>query len=92
MAATEQSNKGQIGQPAACMIENNPCLSRRSVFGTRDYGPGSRLRAARLPCYPALSSVQISQFTLLVDNFVGKLLAIRATARNETDCGALHKS
>ena len=39
-AATEHSNNGQIGQPAACMIENNPCLSRMSVFGTRDYGPG----------------------------------------------------
>jgi hypothetical protein len=26
-AAMEQTRSGQIGQPAACMIENNPVLS-----------------------------------------------------------------
>ena len=40
----EHRSSGQIGQPAACMIENNRALSVtfrcRSVgFGTGDYGP-----------------------------------------------------
>src|ERR1043165_8765262 len=39
IAAMEHRSKGQIGQPAACMIENNPVLSVRAHFGTRDYGP-----------------------------------------------------
>jgi hypothetical protein len=39
IAAMEHRSKGQIGQPAACMIENNPVLSARAFFGTRDYGP-----------------------------------------------------
>jgi hypothetical protein len=32
IAAIEQSSSGQIGQPAACMIENNPILSASSAF------------------------------------------------------------
>jgi len=39
IAATEQMSSGQIGQPAACMIENNPVLSSNELFWTRDYGP-----------------------------------------------------
>jgi hypothetical protein len=45
-----------------------------------------------MPRSPAISGVQISQSPFVVDNFVGKLLAIHATTRNETVCGALHKS
>jgi hypothetical protein len=75
------------------MIENNPCLTRsRSVFGTRDYGPDDDVGDARMPRLPKPRGVQIPQSKFLVDNFVGKLLAARATTRIETACGALHKS
>jgi hypothetical protein len=40
-AMTEQISKGQMGQPAACMIENNgdPCQSKLKRQGRADVVP-----------------------------------------------------
>ena len=42
-AMMEQASSGQIGQPAACMIESNACLQTGESFP--DYGP--RIQPAR---------------------------------------------
>ena len=69
-----------MGQPAACMIENNPGLSAREwFFGTRDYGPKHPARRAhRRACLgqprrsvAALQCAWRNPCTVNVDNFVG---------------------
>jgi hypothetical protein len=81
IATTEHRSSGQIGQPAACMIENsNPDLSATGDFWTRDYGlSASRGRPAK-PVRHALRAQHLGgasvgtseQSTATVDNFVGK--------------------
>ena len=65
-ASTEQAISGQIGQPAACMMENK--LDLRTDETPCDYGPrgpGSNPGRASL-----VSAVK--QPTVVVDNFVEK--------------------
>lgn len=92
-AKVEQATRGHIGQPAACMIENNRALSkvlrwRRGDFGTRDYGPkhplsrtcDARFAAAHPPARGTmLESGQAS--TATVDNFVGNRVWFAAKGR-----------
>ena len=72
-ATTEHRSKGQIGQPAACMIENKVVPVEKSAahrpLSARDYGPS-------LPGSRPWPNPKIGRFhksTVAVDNFVGKL-------------------
>jgi hypothetical protein len=62
------------------MIENNPVLSIRAIFGTRDYGPV--VHAGRREHGPAVveTTVPFAQSTVDVDNFVGNWVACGAQA------------
>nr|WP_295130945.1 hypothetical protein [uncultured Roseateles sp.] len=79
-ARTEQISKGQIGQPAACMMENkdDPCrknpdpaagqsdaLAGAEQVNARDYGLKQRPLSSRV-------NLLGKQSTAAVDNFVGK--------------------
>ncbi len=70
----EQATSGQMGQPAACMIENNGTLRADEML--RDYGPHSEgfLRITEL----ARQSFQVRRSpTECVDNFVNNWVGIR---------------
>jgi len=75
IAAMEHRSRGQIGQPAACMIENNPVLSAAHVFWTRDYGLLGLVSKAHETLAGIETTVRSAQSTACVDNFVGNLLA-----------------
>jgi hypothetical protein len=82
IAAMEQRSSGQMGQPAACMIENNPVLSAASGFLGRAImaparGCGDALQAAA----DVETTTSFRQSTAGVDNFVGNLAARRAEPR-----------
>jgi hypothetical protein len=63
------------------MIENNPVLSTRAIFGTRDYGPDTRRPRRRTPADVVETTVPLAQSTAHVDNFVGNWPACGAEAR-----------
>jgi hypothetical protein len=82
IAAMEHRSKGQIGQPAACMIENNPVLSAASVFlGRAIMALSERVSEAGRLAAVVETTVHFGQSTAYVDNFVGNLAAIRARPR-----------
>jgi hypothetical protein len=70
----EHRIKGQIGQPAACMIENKgKALSARRtrrIFGSGDYGAKACAHGATAAC-DAFKSRRSRQSTTTVDNIVG---------------------
>src|SRR5688572_24635994 len=69
IAAMEQRSSGQIGQPAACMIENNPDLSAgERVFGTRDYGAMGSASKRVIGVAVVDTTVGLAQSTACVDN------------------------
>jgi hypothetical protein len=81
IATTEHMIKGQMGQPAACMMENNPVLSMpeqgrnllHGIMGPAEVHLGGRARSSTpvVVVQAAVSSMP-RQFTAAVDNFVGK--------------------
>jgi hypothetical protein len=83
----EQAMRGQIGQPAACMIENKESPPRRLKLC--DYGPrpdGSSVLPGR---GSAAGCFELCHPTKIVDNFVKKYLdmcsqAASMRSRNKT--------
>ena len=76
----EHNSKGQIGQPAACMIENKKALSvAAAIFRTRDYGPkvappnAGSASVATAPTIPRSDCFRMRRrtSTAAVDIFVG---------------------
>jgi hypothetical protein len=93
IAAMEHNSNGQIGQPAACMIENKRLLSADSDFWdarlwTRQ---GHRARFVR-PLLVVQKTLRRTQSTADVDNFVGNLAPIRAKPRKRATCNGLLKT
>jgi len=85
MATTEHRSSGQIGQPAACMIENNnPDLSATGGFWDARLWPERIARRPAKPGRPASRRQHLGgalatapqQSTATVDNFVGNCQAI----------------
>ena len=75
-AMTEHSSNGQIGQPAACMIDNKWSLAAPdALFERRDYGPKAgrieRLDARGFASGRCSEAALLELFTPAVDNFVG---------------------
>jgi hypothetical protein len=62
---------GQMGQPAACMIDSNSLSTGNRAGG--DYGPRKTHGPAH-SCPPALGHPRRGPPTISVDNFVGKPL------------------
>jgi hypothetical protein len=97
-AAIEQISSGQIGHPAACIIESNRALScgcpGTAVSSLRaDYGVASGLASTTNLWHPGSNSHDRRKpkesSTRTVDNFVDNLLRRRrskASARAGTDC------
>jgi hypothetical protein len=93
MAAMEHRSKGQIGQPAACMIENNPVLSAGSVFlGRAIMAPPQRVSEGGSVAAGVETTVHCGQSTADVDNFVGNPATILAKPRELEACNNLLKS
>jgi hypothetical protein len=81
IAAIEQSSSGQIGQPAACMIENNPILSASSGFLDARLWPFASREQGSIDSAGTETTVRFSQSTATVDNFVGNPPAPSAKPR-----------
>lgn len=74
----EHTTNGQIGQPAACMIDSK--IPSNVVFESGDYGPkGTPPSVARQARHTTLQALCPS--TVAVDNFVGNRGRVGAKAR-----------
>jgi hypothetical protein len=71
IATMEQRISGQIGQPAACMIENNPDLSAASGFWDARLWRDGVGEQAPHRCAGVDTTLPLAQSTACVDNFVG---------------------
>jgi hypothetical protein len=101
MATTEHRSSGAIGQPAACMIENNnPDLSATGGFWDARLWP-EHTRCDAQNSAPELSpsvlaaglTRQLSQqSTVAVDNFVGNLAVLSPRPRKCKAWNGLLKS
>ncbi|HUG25154.1 hypothetical protein [Piscinibacter sp.] len=93
IAATEQISRGQMGHPAACMIENNPVLSSNErFFGRAIMAPPGCIGDGENPPVAIAATSATAQSTARVDNFVGNLPPRRGKPRKLWACNGLLKT